>query len=206
MLTIVTATANPGKVAEIEALFAEILPNVRLLPRPLDVPDVVEDADTLVGNARLKAQALADATGLPAVSDDTGLFVDALGGDPGVYTAMYAGEHATYAENCEKLLRELQLVGADRREHRVARFVTVAMVAYPDGTELFFEGSVEGTIAFEMQGNAGFGYDPLFLPVDEQGRSFAEMGPEAKNLVSHRGRAFRGLAKILLERHPSASG
>jgi len=195
--SVVTASANPDKVGEIQALFTAVLPWVDLLPRPHDVADVVEDADTLRGNARLKARALVDATGMSAVSDDTGLFVDALGGDPGVFSARYAGPNATYKENCLKLVRELLRVGATEVGQRTARFITVALIAHPDGTETYFEGSVEGTIAFELRGSGGFGYDPLFIPDEGHGRTFSELGPAAKNALSHRGRAFRGLADRL---------
>lgn len=193
----VTASANPHKVEEIAALMAELLPEVQLLPRPPDVPDVVEDADTLLGNARLKAQALALATGLPAIADDTGLFVDAIDGLPGVHTARYAGEHATYTDNCDKLLNELGLIGAVGQEQRGAHFATVAIVAWPDGREIFAEGVVNGTIALAYQGDGGFGYDPLFQPEGYQGQTFSQLGPSVKNAISHRGRAFSALAQLL---------
>jgi XTP/dITP diphosphohydrolase len=196
-LRIVTASANPDKVQEIASLFAAEIPDHVLLPRPADVPDVVEDADTLLGNARLKARALVSATGLPAVADDTGLFVDALNGRPGVHTARYAGDHATYDDNCTKLLLELSVAGALTPGNRTARFKTVAIVAFPDGRELHVEGVAEGLIAPERRGEGGFGYDPLFVPDDGNGLTFAELGPEVKNVLSHRGRAFRGLAALL---------
>jgi XTP/dITP diphosphohydrolase len=189
---LVCATANPDKVAEIEAILGDL---VELVPRPADVPDVVEDADTLAGNARLKAAAIASATGDAAVADDTGLEVVALGGRPGVRTARYAGEHATYAQNRARLLAELDGV-ADRR----ARFRTVAMVVWPDGRELAADGVCEGTIATAERGARGFGYDALFVPDDGDGRTFAEMGDEAKHAVSHRGRAFRSLLTALAGR------
>ena len=138
MLRVVCASANPDKVAEIAALLAGV---VDLLPRPPEVPDVVEDADTLEGNARLKAVAICAATGLPAVADDTGLEVAALGGAPGVYTARFAGEDATYADNRAKLLAEL-----DGNDERRARFRTVALLRYPDGTEIVAEGVCDGVI------------------------------------------------------------
>ena len=191
------ASANPDKVAEIEALFAAELPELTLLPRPADVPDVVEDADTLLGNARLKARALVDATGIAAVADDTGLFVDALGGQPGVHTARYAGYGATYTDNCNKLLSELARVGATTAGQRTARFVTVAIISFPDGAEVAFEGIVEGNIASKCRGEGGFGYDPLFAPDGGRGLTFSELGPTVKNELSHRGRAFRGLAARL---------
>lgn len=189
-LRLVLATANPHKVDEIAAILGD---SVELLPRPDDVPDVVEDAPTLVGNARLKAAALAAATGLPGVADDTGLEVDALGGAPGVHSARFAGPAQDAAANVAKLLEELSGVG-DRR----ARFRTVAMVCWPDGREVMAEGVVEGVIAAGARGEGGFGYDPVFVPDGCDGRTFAEMSPAEKDAVSHRGRAFRLLAERLL--------
>ena len=189
---LVCATANPHKVGEI----ADILHGlVELLPRPAEVPDVVEDAGTLAGNARLKAAAICVATGLPAVADDTGLFVEVLEGEPGVETAYYAGPHATYAENRAKMLRVLHGV-ADRR----ASFRTVVMVVYPDGSELQVEGVCEGAIATEERGDRGFGFDPLFVPDDGDGRTFSLMTDAEKNAISHRGRAFQALVAALGER------
>jgi len=185
VITLVCASANPDKVAEIAALLDGV---VDLLPRPADVPDVVEDEPDLVGNARLKATAICRATGLAAVADDTGLFVDALGGRPGVRTARYAGEHATYADNRALMLQELDGV-ADRG----AQFATVAIVVWPDGSELAVEGICRGRIATSEVGARGFGYDPLFIPDDGDGRTFAEMSEDEKHAVSHRGRAFAGL-------------
>lgn len=190
-MRLVCASANPDKVAEIAQLLDGL---VDLVARPPEVPDVVEDADTLVGNARLKAQAICDATGLPAVSDDTGLEVDHLGGAPGVWTARYAGEGATYADNRSKMLSELHGVP---QAARTARFRTVAMVVWPDGRELVCEGVCEGLIATAERGARGFGYDPLFIPVDGDGRTFAEMTDDDKNQLSHRGRAFRALVEAL---------
>jgi XTP/dITP diphosphohydrolase len=181
----VCASANPDKVAEIQALLVGI---VDLLPRPSAVPDVVEDADTLVGNARLKAAAIVEATGLPAVADDTGLEVVALGGAPGVYTARYAGEGCRYADNRDKMLSEL----ADA-EDRSAAFKTVALALWPDGTEVAVEGVCPGRITTEERGVAGFGYDAIFAPDEGDGLTFSEMDAAAKHAISHRGRAFRGL-------------
>jgi XTP/dITP diphosphohydrolase len=191
---LVCASANPDKVAEIAQLLDGL---VDLVPRPDSVPDVIEDADTLVGNARLKASAICDATGAPAVSDDTGLEVDHLGGAPGVWTARFAGEGATYADNRAKMLGELDGVAV---AGRTARFRTVVMVRWPDGTELVCEGVCEGTIAAAERGARGFGYDPLFIPADGDGRTFAEMTDDEKHAVSHRGRAFRALVEALRER------
>ncbi|NCW48877.1 MAG: RdgB/HAM1 family non-canonical purine NTP pyrophosphatase [Actinobacteria bacterium] len=190
-MELVCASANPDKVVEIAALLDGV---ARLLPRPPEVPDVVEDADSLEGNARLKASAICAASGSAAVADDTGLEVDALGGAPGVYAARYAGEGVTYADNREKLLTELAGVA---EADRTARFRTVAMVVRPDGSEIVVEGVCEGRIAFADRGDRGFGYDALFIPTDGDGRTFAEMSDAEKNEISHRGRAFVALAAAL---------
>ena len=196
-LRLVLASANPDKVAEIAAVLSRAL-DVELIPRPADVPDVVEDGATLLDNARLKARALVAATGLPAVADDTGLEVDALGGAPGVYSARYAGEGATYADNVHKLLRELAARPGGGGE-RTARFRTVALAAFPDGTDVWAEGAAEGVIAHQPAGDGGFGYDPVFVARESDGRTFAEMAPDEKHAISHRGRAFRSLAAALAE-------
>jgi len=191
VIELVCASANPDKVVEIAALLDGV---ARLLPRPPEVPDVVEDADSLEGNARLKASAICAASGSAAVADDTGLEVDALGGAPGVYAARYAGEGVTYADNREKLLTELAGVA---EADRTARFRTVAIVVRPDGSEIVVEGVCEGRIAFADRGDRGFGYDALFIPTDGDGRTFAEMSDAEKNEISHRGRAFVALAAAL---------
>lgn len=195
-LTLVVASANKDKAAEIQAILASV-PGLVLIPRPDDVADVEETGETLVENARLKARALCEATGLAAVADDTGLEVEALDGAPGVYSARFAGEGATYADNVAKMLAELQRVGAVGGVGRKARFASVAFVAYPDGTELWVEGAIEGVITEEPRGDQGFGYDPIFAPEGFDGRTFAEMSAEEKHAVSHRGRAFRALAERL---------
>ena len=192
--TLVCASANPDKVEEIAAVLDGV---VELLPRPAAVGEIVEDAPDLRGNARLKAATVCAVAGAPAVSDDTGLEVDALDGAPGVHSARYAGEHATYEDNVARLLGELERVGALSPEQRTARFRTVVMVAYPDGTELSVEGSVEGTISSMPTGSEGFGYDCVFVPAEGDGRSFAEMAAHEKNAISHRGRALRSLFDAL---------
>lgn len=194
MIRLVAATANPHKVEEIAAILHGV---AALAPRPVGVGDVIEDADTLVGNARLKATAIASATGEAAVADDTGLEVDALHGAPGVHSARYAGAHATDADNVARLLAELAAAGAVDPADRRARFRTVALVVRPDGTEIVAEGVVDGTIADAPRGHAGFGYDPVFVPDGGAGRTFAEMPAEDKHAISHRGRAFRALAAVL---------
>ncbi len=190
---IVLATANPDKARELAAL----LEGFHVSARPSDVPDVDETADTLEGNARLKAAAVMEATGNLAVADDTGLEVDALDGRPGVWAARYAGPGATYADNVRKLLGELEGVPAGRR---TARFRTVAVALFPDGREIVAEGAVTGTIAEAPRGEGGFGYDPVFVPEGGGGRTFAEMTMEEKAAVSHRGRALRELSRLLLTR------
>jgi XTP/dITP diphosphohydrolase len=199
--TFVLASANPDKAAEIAAILG-VVPDLTLVPRPAEVPDVEETGETLEDNARLKAVALCQATGLAAVADDTGLEVEALGGAPGVYSARYSGEGATYADNVAKLVSELGRVGATGPEDRRARFRSVAFVAWPDGQELWVEGEVTGTITTEPRGGGGFGYDPVFAPDGFDGRTFAEMSPEEKHAISHRGRAFRALAEQLNEQGP----
>ena len=195
-LQLVLASANPDKVAEIVAILGSV-PGVVLLPRPASLPDVEETGDTLTDNARLKARAVVGATGRAAVADDTGLEVEALGGAPGVYSARFAGEHATYDDNVAKLLDELDRVGADAPERRSATFRSVAFVAYPDGSEQWADGRVSGVITPRPRGKAGFGYDPVFAPDGFGGRTFAEMSPDEKHSISHRGRAFMALAEVL---------
>ena len=199
--TFVLASANKDKAAEITAILGGV-PDLTLVPRPPEVPDVEETGETLEDNARLKAVALCEATGLAAVADDTGLEVEALGGEPGVYSARYSGEGASYADNVAKLVSELDRVGASAADDRRARFRSVAFVAWPDGQELWVEGEVTGTITATPRGDGGFGYDPVFAPDGFDGRTFAEMSPEEKHSISHRGRAFRALAERLAERDP----
>ncbi len=188
-LRLVCASANPDKVTEIAAILGDA---VELLPRPDGVPDVVEDAGSLEGNARLKAIAISAAAGLPAVADDTGLEVDALDGAPGVDAALYAGVGCSYADNRAKLLREL-----GDTDDRTARFRTVALVRWPDGRELAVDGICPGTIARGERGPGGFGYDAVFVPTEGDGRTFGEMSHDEKHAISHRGRAFRNLLVAL---------
>ena len=191
MIELVCASANPDKVAEMAEVLAG---HAVLLPRPEGMGDVAEDADDLTGNARLKAKAVCDFAGAPALADDTGLEVDALGGAPGVHSARFAGPDAGYADNLARLMADMSAVP---RPRRTARFRTVAMVCFPDGTELAAEGVVEGVITVEPRGSGGFGYDPVFAPVEADGRTFAEMGAAAKNAMSHRARALRALLELL---------
>lgn len=189
-MRVVLATANPDKAAEIVVMLEDA--GFEVAPRPSELPDVVEDAHTLEGNARLKALAVTGATGEISVGDDTGLEVRSLGGAPGVYSARYAGEGATYADNVNRVLAELDGVG-----DRSARFRTAAVACFPDGTEVMAEGWVDGIILEAPRGDGGFGYDSVFVPDEGGNRTFAEMTREEKQTLSHRGRAFRALAAQL---------
>jgi XTP/dITP diphosphohydrolase len=200
---VVLATANPHKADELRSVLAAagLVPEtLELLDRPDDLPEVPETGDTLSANAAAKAHAVADATGLPALADDTGLEVDALGGAPGVRTARYAGPAATDADNVARLLAELDGVPPERR---TARFVTVLVLAEPpvaDGTrppDVVVRGEVTGRIAEAPRGRGGFGYDPVFVPDGGDGRTFAEMPPADKDRISHRARAGAALAAAL---------
>ena len=190
---LVLATRNRNKVIELVALLGDLGIKIRTLDEFPDAPDVVEDGDTCEANAVKKARAIEESTGLPAVADDTGLEVDALGGRPGVYAARYAGEDATYEDNCRKLLRELTGVP---REQRTARFLTVAAIALPlDGIRVA-QGTLEGVIAEEKSGTLGFGYDPVFL-IPELGKTLAQLSADQKNTISHRAKAFAKVREML---------
>lgn len=193
MEQIVLATRNPGKVAEMRALLADLPVRLRHAGEVPDAPAVEEDAPTLEGNARKKAQALHVHTALPALADDTGLEVAALGGRPGVHSARFAGPEADDAANRSRLLRQLK--GATDRS---AQFRTV--IAFVDaGGEHLFEGICRGRIIEAERGTGGFGYDALFVPEGET-RTFAELSAEEKNAISHRGRALRAFSAYLRDR------
>jgi XTP/dITP diphosphohydrolase len=181
---LVIASRNDDKVSEIESVLthAGVADSV---VRGLDWPEVEETGATLEENALLKARVVADVTGLPALGDDTGLEVTALGGRPGVRTARYAGESATYEDNYRKLL--LEMSGIESRE---ACFRTVVALVFPDGTEIVASGQVDGLIADEPRGSFGFGYDPVF---EVAGKTLGEIPEEEKNQMSHRARALRSL-------------
>lgn len=187
---VVVASKNPDKIAELAAVLSALDPPITIIPGH-EWPDVDETEDTLAGNALLKARAVCAATGHAAVADDTGLEVDALGGGPGVHTARYAGEHATYDENVDKLLADL--AGETTRS---ARFRTAIALVTPSSAEVVVEGVLEGSIATERRGSGGFGYDPVF-EVAGDGRTLSEIGPEGKNKISHRAVALRLLAEHL---------
>lgn len=193
---IVLASANPSKAAELaEVLAGEFGASgaqVELVPRPPDVGEVPEDAPDFEGNARLKASALCAATGLPALADDSGLEVDGLGGAPGVRSARFAGDEADDAMNLARLCDELQQLPEGAAGRR-ARFRCVVVLRLPDGAEVMAEGSVEGHIVSTPRGRGGFGYDPVFVADEGDGRTFAEMSAPEKHSISHRGRALRAL-------------
>lgn len=182
---LVVASTNPGKIAELNELLAE---RFLVLPRPEDLADTVEDGETLEVNAAKKASEVQVHTGHTALADDTGLFVVALDGRPGVRTARYAGEAATNADNIAKLLAEL-----DGVEDRRAEFRTVIAVVEVDGSVQLATGSVTGRIATGISGDGGFGYDPVFVPDEGDGRSFGQMSSAEKALISHRSRALQAL-------------
>ena len=196
-LRLVVASRNRAKAAEVERILRDggldfetlslaELPGVELLP---------ENGATFSANALAKAKHAAGATGLPAIADDSGLEVDALRGEPGIRSARYAGEDATDAERCQKLLEQMRDVPEHRRG---ARFRCAAAFATPEGGLLLAEGTCEGSVAPEPAGAAGFGYDPIFIP-DGRSCTMAQLVPQQKDAISHRGRAFRRLARLIRE-------
>lgn len=192
--TLVVASANPDKVAELLELLGD---RYDVQPRPAEAPETIEDQDTLEGNAVKKAIEIAEFTGCAALADDTGLFVEALDGRPGVFSARYAGENATYEQNVTKLLAELTEAEASERDQRRAEFRTAVALIKPDGTGAVGEGSVAGTITESRRGDSGFGYDPVFEPDEGEGRTFGEMSPDEKAELSHRARALTALEEGL---------
>ena len=191
MMRVVLATSNADKARELVAILEAA--GVEADPRPEELGEVEETGATLVENATLKAAAVARVAGRGAVGDDTGLFVEALDGAPGVRSSRYAGPDATYAENVAKLLSALDGVAEPRR----ARFETAAVYVEPSGRRVVAVGALEGEIALAARGENGFGYDPVFLPDEAGGRTLAELDDDEKHAISQRGRAFRALADQL---------
>ncbi|MEV8097891.1 RdgB/HAM1 family non-canonical purine NTP pyrophosphatase [Kitasatospora sp. NPDC085879] len=194
---LVLATRNRHKVAELRDILGDAGLDVELVGADAypEIPDVPETGITFAENALLKAHALARATGLPAVADDSGLCVDVLGGAPGILSARWSGKHGDDRANLDLLLAQL----ADIAEaHRGAHFACAAALALPDGTERVVEGRLLGTLRTEPAGDGGFGYDPILQPLGET-RTCAELTPAEKNAISHRGQAFRALAPVVRE-------
>ncbi|MGB3225005.1 MAG: XTP/dITP diphosphatase [Desulforhopalus sp.] len=185
MLSIlVIATRNENKLREFREILKDLQVEIRSLNDFGPIPEAIEDGNTFDENAYKKAIHTAKVLGLPAIADDSGLVVEALNGEPGVYSARYAGEKATDDENCNKLLNSLK--GVDNRK---AHFQCVLSIAVPSGPALTYEGRCEGIIIDEKRGDNGFGYDPLFY-FEELSKTFAELSMEEKNKVSHRGKAL----------------
>jgi len=199
LLTIVLATSNSGKLAELRALLADLpiqfLSVADVLGEKLSI---VEDGATFEDNALIKARAVCRATRTIALADDSGLEVDALGGRPGVRSARFAHERATDAENNAALLREMENIEEGQRSARF-RCVLALVSPWKEGREFVAEGSCEGSIARAPRGNGGFGYDPLFVVTGQDGRAMAELSEEDKNRISHRALAVRSLRRILIE-------
>lgn len=190
---LVLATANPHKREELVALLGDLGFRIRTLEEFPSAPSIVEDGETCQANAIKKAEGIARHTGLLTLADDTGLEVEALGGRPGVYAARYAGEEATYVDNCRKLLHELKGVPASQR---TARFVTVVAIVDPSAGVEVVEGVLEGRVAEAQSGTQGFGYDPVFF-VPELNQTLAELTLEQKNQMSHHARALIKAKEVL---------
>ena len=193
MKRLVLATHNPHKVRELRRILSDADVQIELVGTDEypDLPDVAETGTTFAENALLKAHAVAAATGEPAVADDSGLCVDVLGGMPGVFSARWAGRHGDDQANLDLVLAQIADVPDDRRG---AHFACAAALALPQGGEHVFEGRLTGSLIREPRGSNGFGYDPIFVP-DGEVRTTAEMSPDEKDAISHRGRAFRRLAR-----------
>jgi len=196
VVELVLATGNPDKQKEMIALLGDLPITIRTLNEFEPVPPIIEDGETCEANAIKKATIIAKHTGLLALADDTGLGVEALDGRPGVYAARYAGENATYQDNCRKLLEELQGVPVGKR---AARFLTVIALAEPTDSVDVVEGVLDGTIAETVSGADGFGYDPVFF-VPELGKTLAQITLEEKNQISHRGRALAKVKDVLRQK------
>ena len=194
---LILATRNNGKVVELRAILGAAGLGVELVGADAypEIPDVAETGVTFAENALLKAHALAQATGFPAVADDSGLCVDVLGGAPGIFSARWAGKHGDDAANLALLLAQIADIAPPNRG---AHFACAAALALPDGTERVVTGRLRGTLRYEPVGSNGFGYDPILQP-DGHDVTCAELTPDQKNAVSHRGEAFRALVPVVRE-------
>ncbi len=190
---LVLASGNKGKLAEFQRLLDGLDVQIHSMKDYPEIGEIVEDGSTFAENALIKARAVCKATGKPAMADDSGLAVDALNGAPGIYSARFAGEQRSDADNNAKVLRLMETVAdADR----TARFFCVIAIVLPDGREYTVEGTCEGTILHALRGEGGFGYDPLFY-VESMNKTFAELTMEEKNRISHRGHANRKAVEII---------
>ena len=187
----VFASHNKGKIQEVQEILAPF--GIEIEPIPADFPEIEENGTSFEENAKIKARAVCQATGLPAVADDSGLTVDALDGFPGIHSARWAGPEANDHDRNQLLLEKLLSVP---EEQRGAQFVCVAACVFPDGRELAVRGQCRGTILGEEHGSGGFGYDPIFC-VPEYGCTFVELASDVKNSISHRARAFTALGSAL---------
>ncbi len=196
-MQIVMATQNKGKLAELNKLVSEFgIDILSMADVNLADLEIEENGSSCQENSFIKAETVMKLTGLPVVADDAGLFVEALGGAPGIYSARYAGEHGDDAANRAKLLAELARVGADTKEKRKAYFLCVITLVYPDGRKQVCEGYCHGSIGFSEVGTQGFGYDSVFIP-DGYEESFAQLGVDVKNKFSHRAKALQELRSRL---------
>jgi XTP/dITP diphosphohydrolase len=195
MRPLIVATTNIGKLKEIRATLADLDYDIKSLADLPAPPEIVEDADTFEGNARKKATLIAAKYGIPALSDDSGLEVDALGGAPGVHSARYGGPGLDDKGRYERLLGEMRDVPT---EARGCRFKTVMVYASPSVDPKIFHGVMEGTVALSPRGNTGFGYDPIFIPTGMD-QTVAELGQEIKNRISHRAKALQAFAAFIRE-------
>ena len=193
MKELVLASGNKGKMAEFQRLLEGLDVQIHSMKEYPEIGEIVEDGSTFAENALIKARAVCKATGKPAMADDSGLAVDALNGAPGIYSARFAGEQRSDADNNAKVLQLLEGVEDGKR---TARFFCVIAIVLPDGREYTAEGTCEGTILHALQGEGGFGYDPLFY-VESLDKTFAELTMEEKNHISHRGHANRKAVEII---------
>ena len=191
------ATTNQGKVREIKAILGDIGEDILSLKEAGITADIVEDGTTFEENAIIKAKAIMELTGQIVLADDSGLEVDAMNKEPGIYSARFMGEDTPYEEKNRAIIERLEGVEGDARS---ARFVCVIAAAFPDGEVITTRGTIEGVIAKEPAGTNGFGYDPnVYVP--EYGMTTGQMEPEQKNAISHRGKALMAMKKILKERN-----
>ena len=196
MTRVIFATGNEGKLREIRAILADLnMEVISMKDAGIDVP-IDENGASFQENALIKARAVCAASGEITMADDSGLVVDAMGGEPGIYSARWLGEDTSYRVKNAEILRRLENIP---EEERGARFVCSVACVFPNGEELTAEGVFEGRIGYEERGGNGFGYDPIFC-VPEMGRYSAELAPEEKNAVSHRGKALRAMKRLLVER------